>query len=97
MRDPDGHLLRSLSVTVTLGLWFVAMVFLWLPGFGNVAVPHADYTRDGYGLLCYYAVESSKGVVIRSGVRPLNLLVTILLSILATAFAAYDVKRHISS
>ena len=93
MRESDGcQRVSWLGLTAAIGLWLLAIVFLWLPGLSNVAVPHAGYERHGYGLLCYYAVDKSKGVILRTGIRPLNLLTTIALTVLATALVVHDVK-----
>jgi hypothetical protein len=70
--------------------WFAFMLLLWSPGLGNVSVPHLKYFRSGYGVLSYYSVEAQDGRVLRRGLNPAGLAITLALTVVATALAARD-------
>jgi hypothetical protein len=81
-------------LVLALLFWCTAVVFLWLPGFGNYAVDHMHYLKEGYGMLSYYSRESRGGVVGVHGVNYPNLVATLILTLLVSASLLYELRLY---
>jgi hypothetical protein len=86
---------KWLKLWLSALIWLIAVVFLWLPGLGNVSVPHADYEKQGYGMLCYYVHETQGDVVLYKGIKPGNLAITLLITVVISVMLVYDTTRFV--
>ncbi len=78
---------------LTITGWFIAVVLLWMPGFGSIAIPHTNYEWLSYGVFGYYAIETKDDRILFEGVRPIPLTLTIAATLGLSFFTGRDLKR----
>jgi hypothetical protein len=82
---------------LTITGWFIAIVFLWMPGFGSVGISHIHYEWLNYGVFGYYAREMKDGRTFFDGVRPIPLIFTVAATLGLSFSAGRDLKRQFGS